>query len=168
MIELDFTTDNPRWGISGILFQDKKEYSKTLGFLTNIRHYISYGNNITYFDNSISIHIEGNYIDGAWAKECRIHYYKGREMLNDKLHSLSESASAGRGDAITCRINSNKYIKHLIEEYNFEVKNSDNYIRGVIPSDYTKTRKIFLKNIDNYSDKEKEELIQQFEYGFNL
>lgn len=32
MINLDFTTDNPRWGESGIAFTNLFEYAKTLGF----------------------------------------------------------------------------------------------------------------------------------------
>lgn len=105
MINLDFTTDNPRWGESVIEFTDLFEYAKTLGFLSNIRHYNGYRENITKFDNSISIHIEENHVDGAWAKECRIHYYKDMEMLNYHLHDLWRVSSAGRGDAIKCRIN---------------------------------------------------------------
>lgn len=135
MINLDFTTDNPRWGRSGIQFTDLFEYAKTLGFLSNIRHYDGYGDNITKFDNSISIHIEGNYVDGAWARECRIHYYKDIEMLNYHLHDLWQASSAGRGDAITCRINSNKYINHLIAEYDFSVHDAG-YSSNVFPNEY--------------------------------
>ena len=133
MINLDFTTDNPRWGKSGIEFTDLFEYAKTLGFLSNIRHYKGHGKNITKFDNSISIHIEANHVDGAWAKEYRIHYYNDMEMLNYNLHDLRRASSAGRGDAITCRINSNKYINHLIAEYDFSVYDAG-YSGNVFPN----------------------------------
>ena len=134
MINLDFTTDNPRWGESGIAFTNLFEYAKTLGFLSNIRHYDGYGDNTTKFDNSISIHIEGNHVNGAWAKECRIHYYKDMELLNSHLYDLWNASSAGRGDAITCRINSNKYINHLIAEYDFSVYDAG-YSSNVFPNE---------------------------------
>ena len=133
MINLDFTTDNPRWGKSGIEFTDLFEYAKTLGFLSNIRHYVRRRENITKFDDSISIHIEGNHVDGAWDKECRIHYYKDMKMLEYNLYDLWRVSSAGRGDAITCRINSNKYINHLIAEYDFSVHYAG-YSRNVFPN----------------------------------
>ncbi|MGF3225939.1 hypothetical protein [Facklamia sp. P12932] len=167
MLKLNFITDNPRWGKSGILFKDVMEYSKTLGFLTNIRHYKGYGENKTNFDNSISIHIEGNHTDGAWAKECRIHGYKTIDIFTEELEVFNRAKSAGVRN-IEFRINSNPYINHLIEEYKFKVENSEEYISNITPSSYLKIKNIFLKNIDFYSDKEKEELIQQFKYGFNL
>ena len=58
MLTLDFMTNNPRWGKRGIIFSNLCEYAKTLGFLSNIRHYKGCGDNSKYFNNSISIHAE--------------------------------------------------------------------------------------------------------------
>lgn len=167
MIELDFTTDNPRWGNSGILFFDIEEYSKTLGFLSNLRHYKGHGEGKSKFDESISIHIEGNYIDGAWAKECRIHCYRSRDDFKKELNIFKRASSSGVGN-ITFRINSNNYINHLVDGYGFNVVNSDSYIRTVYPQEYNNIFELFLKNINGYGDKEKEILIKQFNYGFDL
>ena len=167
MINLDFTTDNPRWGKSGIEFTDLFEYAKTLGFLSNIRHYDGHGENITEFDNSISIHIEGNHVDGAWAKECRIHYYKDKEMLNYHLHNLCEVSSAGRGDAITCRINSNKYINHLIAEYDFLVYDAG-YSRNVFPNERERIISRFEQQLIGETTERKISAINNFNIGWEL
>lgn len=167
MIELDFTTDNPRWGKSGILFFDIEEYSKTLGFLSNLRHYKGYGESKIYFDESISIHIEGNYIDGAWAKECRIHCYRSRDDFKTELNIFDRASSSGVGN-IAFRINSNTYINHLIDEYGFNVENSGNYISTVYPQEYSDIFDLFLQKINGYSNVEIERFIKQFKYGFNL
>lgn len=166
MIKLDFTTNNPRWGNSGILFFNIEEYSKTLGFLSNLRHYKGYGEGKSKFDESISIHIEGNCIDGAWAKECRIHCYRSRDDFKTELNIFDRASSSGVGN-IAFRINSNTYINHLIDEYGFNVENSD-YISTVYPQEYNNIFELFLKNINGYGDKEKEILIKQFNYGFDL
>lgn len=34
MINLDYRTNNPRWGLKGIYFNNLYEYIKTLGFLS--------------------------------------------------------------------------------------------------------------------------------------
>lgn len=167
MIELDFTTDNPRWGNSGILFFDIKEYSKTLGFLSNLRHYKGYGAGKSKFDESISIHIEKNYIDRAWGKEYRIHCYRSRDDFKKELNIFERASSSGVGN-ITFRINSKNYINHLIGEYGFNVETSDGYISTVYPQEYSDIFELFLRNINDYSNKEKEIFIKQFKYGFNL
>lgn len=166
MIKLDFTTNNPRWGNSGILFFNIEEYSKTLGFLSNLRHYKGYGEGKSKFDESISIHIEGNCIDGAWAKECRIHCYRSRDDFKTELNIFDRASSSGVGN-IAFRINSNTYINHLIDEYGFNVENSD-YISTVYPQEYNNIFELFLKNINGYGNKEKEILIKQFNYGSDL
>ncbi|WP_274969663.1 hypothetical protein [Lachnoanaerobaculum orale] len=136
MLTLDFRTNNPRWGIRGIIFSDLCEYTKTLGFLSNIRHYKGHGDNSKYFNNSISIHVEHNNTDGAWDKECRIHYYKDENYLKRCLPDLYKASSAGLGTNITCRINSNKFINYLINNYRFSVYgNGINYIKDVYPND---------------------------------
>ena len=62
MINLDYRTNNPRWGLKGIYFSNLYEYIKTLGFLSNIRHYINVptilNQNMSYFDDSISMHVD--------------------------------------------------------------------------------------------------------------
>lgn len=167
MIKLDFTTNNPRWGNSGILFCDIEEYSKTLGFLSNLRHYKGFGEGKTNFDESISIHIEGNYIDGAWGKECRMHCYRKCDDFKRELNIFYKAYSAGVGN-IEFRINTNPYINYLIEEYGFEVKNSEAYISNVYPQKDNDIFKLFLQKINDYSNEEKEIFIKQFKYGFNL
>ena len=167
MINLDFTTDTPRWGKSGLLFNIVEEYSKTLGFLSNLRHYKGFGESETKFDESVSIHIEGNYIDGAWEKECRIHCYISRDYFKKELDIFDRASSSGVGN-ITFRINSNNFINHLIDECGFNVVNSGSYISTVYPKEYSDIFELFLRNINDYSDKEKEIFIKQFKYGFNL
>lgn len=168
MINLDFTTDNPRWGKSGIEFTNLCEYAKTLGFLSNIRHYDGDGENITKFDNSISIHIEGNHVDGAWAKECRIHYYKDEEILKYHLYDLWKASSAGRGDAITCRINSNKYINHLIDEYDFLVYDAG-YSSNVLPNKHERIISRFKQQlIGETTERNIISLIYYFNIGWEL
>ena len=168
MINLDFTTDNPRGGKSGIEFTDLFEYAKTLGFLSNIRHYDGYGENITMFDNSISIHIEGNHVDGAWAKECRIHDYKDMEMLNYHLNDLWRVASAGRGDAITCRINSNNYINYLIDEYDFSVYDAG-YSSNVFPNEHERIINRFKQQlIGETTESDILSAIDYFNIGWDL
>ncbi len=173
MIRLDFTTNNPRWGISGILFLSLEEYSFTLGFLSNLRHHYGYGNRSdasgrTKYDDSISIHIEGNYIDGAWAQECRIHFYKSDEMLR-VLSALERAKSAGRGSDISWRINSNEYINHLIQDYHFRIM-PGGYTNDVYPpNDIDMVWNNFM-NILNISNETLEPTVirQYFEEGWNL
>ncbi len=58
MINLDYRTNNRKWGETGILFNDYFEYIRTLGFLSNINHHIN--KNLSQereFDNSIRIEI---------------------------------------------------------------------------------------------------------------
>ena len=136
MLTLDFMTNNPRWGKRGIIFSNLCEYAKTLGFLSNIRHYKGCGDNSKFFNNSISIHVEQNNRDGAWDRECRIHYYKDENYLEEFLPDLYKASSAGLGTNITCRINSNKFINYLINNYRFSVYgNGINYIKDVYPND---------------------------------
>ena len=169
MISLDYTTNNSHWGISGIRFSNIIEYAETLGFLSNIRHYRGHGCELSRFDDSISIHIEQNDEDGAWNRECRIHYYNDIEILNDYIPALSRASSAGRNN-ITCRINSNKYINHLITTYNFSVSGSG-YTRSVCPSE----RNYIIDNLryelqDQLLDQDQdiETIIEHFNRGWAL
>ena len=166
---IDFRTINPRWGTSGISFESIEEFAFVLGFLTNIRHYSSYrGIQYSYYDKSVEIQIEGNYVDGALAKECRIHYLKDLPSLKHLSQSLSNASSAGRQThGIQARINSNIFINHLISEYGFKVLKTGKYSDYVTPPDklYVKKRiESFLLNTDTDIYK----ILNSFEEGYNL
>ena len=110
MILLDYQTNNPRWGRSGMKFSDWGSFSLSLGFLSNIQHYKDKGN------GTISVHVEEN--KGAWNSEGRIHYYGRINDLELYLPDLYTHSSAGN-NSITCRINSNGYIYSLIYDFGF-------------------------------------------------
>lgn len=133
MISLDYTTNNLRWGISGVRFNNLIEYAETLGFLSNISHHVDNEINSIRFNHCIKIYVENNHRNGAWNCEYRISYYGDAGLLEEYLPALSRASSAGVGD-ITCRINSNVYINHLIATYNFSV-NGSGYTRTVCPSE---------------------------------
>lgn len=63
MVKLDYRTNNPRWGLRGIRFDNLESYSFTLGYLSNLDHY---NNEHPYARNAnISVHIEGNNKQGS-------------------------------------------------------------------------------------------------------
>ncbi len=169
MISLDYTTNNSRWGISGVRFNNIIEYAETLGFLSNIRHYRGHGCELSLFDDSISIHIEQNNVDGAWNREYRIHYYNDIEILNDYIPALSRVSSAGRNN-ITRRINSNKYINHLITTYRFSVSESG-YTRSVCPSERNCIINILRRELQDQpldQNQDIETIIEHFNRGWAL
>ncbi len=146
MVKLDYKTNNLRWGLSGIEFKNWKNYSFTLGYLSNPAHY----NNLNpgSFYANISLHIEKNNKQGAWGKEGRIHYYGELSDLKVFFDDLYNCSSNGTG-RITQRINSNGYILSLVDDYNFERQeymgyttvdvfppkdknNIENYLRGYL------------------------------------
>lgn len=119
MVKLDYRTNNPRWGLTGIKFENWESYSFTLGYLSNPAHY---DNKHPYAPNAnISVHIEGNNEQGAWDKEGRIHYYGSLSSLRNTFGDLYACSSAGTG-RITKRINSNGYILSLINDYAFKIQ----------------------------------------------
>lgn len=119
MVKLDYRTNNPRWGLRGMKFENWESYSFTLGYLSNPNHY---NNKHPYAHNAnISIHIERNNEQGARDKEGRIHYYGSISSLRDTFDDLYACSSAGIG-RIKRRINSNGYILSLINDYDFEVQ----------------------------------------------
>ncbi len=124
MVILNYKTNNPRWGISGLEFQNWESYSFTLGYLSNPNHY--YNIYPTSSKADISLHIEGNNEQGAWDKEGRIHYYGTLSDLKNTFEDLFVCSSAGTRN-ITRRINSNGYILSLINDYSFEVKTHSGY-----------------------------------------
>lgn len=119
MVILNYKTNNPRWGISGLEFQNWESYSFTLGYLSNPNHYYKLYPNSPRAD--ISLHIEGNNEQGAWDKEGRIHYYGPLSNLANTFEDLFACSSAGTGN-ITRRINSNGYILSLINDYSFKIR----------------------------------------------
>ena len=116
MITLDYRTDNPRWGISGIVYTSWESFAFSLGYLANEIHYRNIGGL-----GIIELHFEGNDEQGAWGKEGRIHYYGTEEYLMSTFFDWYNAKSAGVGN-ITCRINSNEYMYSLVHDFGFEEK----------------------------------------------
>jgi len=116
MITLDYRTDNPRWGLSGIRYSSWEAYAFALGYLANELHYRN-------IDNSglIDLHFESNDAQGAWGKEGRIHYYGEEAYLASAFTDWYNAKSAGVNN-ITYRINSNDYMYSLVHDFGFEVK----------------------------------------------
>lgn len=164
MIALDYQTNNPRWGWSGICYSSWENYSFALGYLSNIRHY---HNKYTGGTALVDVHFEGNDLQGAWGKEGRIHYYGNDSFLRNNFPDwfLCKSAGVGR---ITHRMDSNDYIYSLIYDYGFKVVKYNGYTtRDIFPPD----------NIDAVIDTlihhlphdvSVDDIIAAFNNGFNL
>lgn len=148
MVKLDYRTNNPRWGLSGIEFVSWESYAFTLGYLSNLDHYIK-SNYYSQYAN-ISLHIEGNDEQGAWEKEGRIHYYGQLQALQTNLEDLADCSSAGVGK-ITRRINSNGYLLSLINDYGFEVRTYIGYT----------TADVFPTNKDDIENELKRQLLNK-------
>lgn len=114
MIQLDYQTYNRRWGLSGMRFSNWENYAFALGYLANINHYRCNG-------GLIEVKIEQNDLQGADAKEGRIHFYGYQNYLASVLPDWDNCSSAGNG-SITCRMNSNDYIYSLVDDYNFVIQ----------------------------------------------
>lgn len=163
MITLDYRTNNPRWGLSGVHFDSWDGYALTLGLLANARHYKGYETSPhTLWSGSISVHIERNNDQGAWDKEGRIHYYKDIADLEINFEDLYNCKSAGN-KSTTCRINSNEYVYSLLQEYGFTVSYTD-----VLPpnSDVKFILKQKLKKI-GLTPSEIESALEQYDLGWN-
>lgn len=169
MVKLNYKTNNSRWGIRGIEFKDWKGYSFTLGYLSNLEHY----NNV-YRPSLISIHIEANDEQGARTKEGRIHYYDTLNHLEDTFkdifNTLDDCTSSGNGK-ITRRINSNGYVKSLIEDYDFVViKRKKGKTKDVFPMSEVEIIKNKLKGYLEENDCEEneiEECLVKFDDGYD-
>lgn len=120
MIQLNYQTNNGRWGWAGIKYSNWVNYAFSLGFLANINHYRNGTGEL------IEVHIEHNEKQCAWGKEGRIHYYGSEFFLASNLPDWNRCKSAGNG-SITCRVNSNSYIYSLIEDYDFIVYSYEGY-----------------------------------------
>lgn len=117
MVQLDYQTDNPRWGVRGIKFSSWQSYSFVLGYLSNPAHNEELSRS---HSADISMRIERNDKQGAWNKEGRIHFYGDDAKLKSALRDLYDHSSKGVG-RVTKRIDSNGYILSLIEDYGFEL-----------------------------------------------
>lgn len=116
MIKLDYKTDNPRWGRSGIEYSSWEAFAFALGYLANELHYRNINNS-----GLIDLHFESNDAQGAWGKEGRIHYYGEEAYLSSVFTDWDNAKSKGVNN-ITCRINSNDYMYSLVHDFGFEVK----------------------------------------------
>lgn len=171
MIQLDYRTNNPRWGLSGIVFTDWQSYCTTLGFLSNINHYENRGIHTgSIWDSSVSVHVEQNHRQGAWDIEGRIHYYKDLIDLETDLNDLYTCRSKGVG-RIECRINSNSYIHCLVSDFDFQVVIYKGYdTADIIPPVNVNVIRASIKNflLTILSDDQVEEMLDYFEIGFNM
>ena len=120
MITLDYRTDNPRLGVSGIAYGSWESFAFALGYLANERHYRNRAG------GPIELHVEGNDIQGAWGKEGRIHYYGSGAYLAARFPDWDRAKSAGNG-SITYRMNSNDHMYSLVRDFGFEVKTYRGY-----------------------------------------
>lgn len=170
MIKLNYMTKNPRWGFTGIEFDSLESYSLALGYLSNPEHYRNLHPSSLYAN--ISLHVESNNEQGAWAKEGRIHCYRDPSDLRANFEDLAKHCSQGNGNGnIKCRINSNGYIRSLIDDYGFEVKSYEGYSTvDVFPTDKVaiiNKLKEQLKNI-KLMDSRVDGCLEEFERGYNL
>ena len=168
MVKLDYRTNNPRWGLRGMKFDNWESYSFTLGYLSNPDHY---NNKHPYARNAnISVHIEGNNEQGAWDKEGRIHYYGSLSGLRDTFDDLYACSSAGTG-RITRRINSNGYILSLINDYDFEVKTYVGYTTAdVFPPEVEVVENYLRRHLMNkcLTNSQINACVDNFVAGYNL
>ncbi|MDE6208409.1 MAG: hypothetical protein K2M73_01895 [Lachnospiraceae bacterium] len=121
MIKLDYRTNNPRWGISGIEYGSWEEFAFALGYLANEIHYRN-----KYDSGLIELHFESNDVQGAWGKEGRIHYYGTKSYLSSRLVNWYAAKSAGIGN-ISYRVNSNDYMYSLVHDFGFVEKRYRGY-----------------------------------------
>ncbi|MFR8315993.1 hypothetical protein [Eubacterium sp.] len=143
MITLDYRTDNPRWGLSGISYSSWEAYAFALGYLANVLHY----RNRSHL-GLIELHFESNDAQGAWGKEGRIHYYGDELYLLSVFPDWYKAKSAGVG-SITYRINSNDYMYSLVYDFDFEVKRNDDYTTADI---FPPIQNAFIKVWDKLKD----------------
>lgn len=168
MVKLDYRTNNPRWGLKGVQFDNWADYAYILGYLSNPAHYKNlnpYGANA-----KISVHIEGNNEQGAWDKEGRIHFYGKEDYLQLHLEPLYNCCSAGNG-TITKRINSNGYILSLINDYGFTTKMYMGYTTAeVFPPDVAIVEAELRRHLSlkRFTANEIDSCMNDFYQGYNL
>ena len=166
MVKLDYQTNNPRWGWTGIEYSSWNNYAFALGYLANELHYRNARKSAI---GLIELHFEGNDLQGAWGKEGRIHYYGNLSFLQSNFPDWYSNRSNGNG-SITCRINSNDYIYSLINDYFFEVVSTPGFTtKDLFPpyeNPYDSVKKIMMYKIPNNCDRE--EMSSAFDEGWNL
>ena len=121
MITLDYRTNNPRWGTTGMAYASWERFAFALGYLANEAHYRNKNDR-----GLIELHFESNDVQGAWGKEGRIQYYGKENYLALRLADWYYTKSAGNG-SITCRMNSNDYMYSLVHDFGFEEKRYRGY-----------------------------------------
>lgn len=127
MITLRFPSQSSRWVNSGLFFNDWSEYFFTLGYFCNRNHYYHSSKGL------ISIHIEPNDENGAYAKEGRIHYYGDDDILAHYFPALYKAKSSGVGN-VTYRINCNDYVYSLLEDFDFMIEyRGSNIVADIVP-----------------------------------
>lgn len=167
MVQLDYQTNNPRWGISGIKFSSWQSYSFALGYLSNPAHNYELNNSISA---DISMRIERNDKQGAWNKEGRIHFYGAISKLENVFKDLYDHSSRGVG-LVTKRIDSNGYILSLINDYGFKLCPRKGYTTADVfpPNDNSVVRLLeqyllYMNLPDNVID----ECLNCFDDGFDF
>ncbi len=156
MITLDYRTNNPYWGKSGVHFNSWEDLALSLGFLSNPKNH------------KISIHIESNDNQGAWGKEGRIHYYHSLPYLQSNLKCLYDCRSAGNGN-ITCRINSNNFIYSLIHDFGFTTSSQATAI-VTPPQNNQSILNILISHLNDIGESQKtiSNCVNQFNLGNTL
>lgn len=149
MITLDYRTDNPRWGISGIEYSTWEDFAFALGYLANEIHYRNKDSN-----GLIELHFEGNNLQGAWGKEGRIHYYGTKSYLESRFNDWYRAKSAGTGN-ITYRVNSNDYMYSLVHDFRFEERRYRGYTTADIFPPMTNAFDSTWSILENYLVKER-------------
>ena len=167
MVQLDYQTNNPRWGLSGIKFSSWQSYSFVLGYLSNPAHNYELNNSISA---DISMRIERNDKQGAWNKEGRIHFYGAISKVENVFKDLYDHSSRGVG-LVTKRIDSNGYILSLINDYRFKLCPRKGYTTADVfpPNDNSVVRLLeqyllYMNLPDNVID----ECLNCFDDGFDF
>ena len=170
MIQLDYQTNNSRWGWSGIEFITWDEYVKVLGFLANEDHYRNMnGGRRSLWTDSIELHVEKNDKQGAWGKEGRIHYYGADTPIKVEFPELYACKSAGN-NGITYRINSNDYMYSLVYDYRFKLKTYVGYTTADIfpPNNAYEVVWNIFENFANANGLNLRRLQEYYNLGWNL
>lgn len=168
MVKLDYRTNNPRWGLRGVVFSDWQSCSFILGYLSNPAHNIELNPRLHSAD--ISIRIERNDKLGAWSKEGRIHFYGSNLKLQQTLTDLYYCSIDGVG-RITKRIDSNGYIRSLIEDYQFEVcPRIGNATADIFPPNISTVETLLEKYLSelDITDENIDECLECFRSGFEV
>ncbi len=167
MVTLDYRTNNPRWGLRGIEFSNWQSYAFTIGYLSNPAHNTELSNS---HNSDISIRIERNDKQGAWATEGRIHFYGSETKLGRILPDLYDCSIDGVG-RITKRIDSNGFIRSLIDDYAFDVcPRMGNNTADVFPPNVNMVKDFLVQHLGilDLDDDLIDRCLEAFGDGFNI